>query len=254
MATKKDWRIWTKLISKTGVGWSNELGTISATDEWWKAKIQDRLYSSIVATREYAWAPSLGVHGGANCVHPDTNDANIDTVDLEEGRCDSEEDINLASDNDITRLVGGLDMSNSSLFVMHLVVGLVILLVYVNDKIINDSDSNEIHKSKYIQDLLLKTDMHDAKACNTPCLPYQRLLKDYGVPYENPTLYRSIVGAFDVDWVGDPNDRRSTTGLVVFLGSNPISWSSKKQHTVSRSSTKKEYRALSTKQEIEGGW
>jgi heterodisulfide reductase subunit B len=49
----------------------------------------------------------------------------------------------------------------------------------------------------------------------------------------------------DVDWAGDPNDRRSTTGLVVFLGNNSISWSSKKQQTVSRSSTEAEYRALS---------
>jgi hypothetical protein len=37
---KKDWRIWKRLISETGVGWSAELGTISAPDEWWKAKNQ----------------------------------------------------------------------------------------------------------------------------------------------------------------------------------------------------------------------
>ncbi|CAL2258747.1 unnamed protein product [Prunus armeniaca] len=148
--------------------------------------------------------------------------------------------------------------------------------------------------------------MTEAKACDTPCLPYHRLLKDDGQPYGNPTLYRSIVGALqyltftrpdiafsvhqvcqfmqnpmvshftavkrilrylkgtmhfglsytrgnlnltafsDADWAGDPNDRRSTTGLVVFLGSNPVSWSSKKQQTVSRSSTEAEYHALST--------
>lgn len=37
---KKDWRIWKKLISEIGVGWSSELGTISASDEWWTTKIQ----------------------------------------------------------------------------------------------------------------------------------------------------------------------------------------------------------------------
>ena len=37
---KKDSRIWTKQISETSVDWSSELGTILATDEWWKAKIQ----------------------------------------------------------------------------------------------------------------------------------------------------------------------------------------------------------------------
>ena len=35
-ACKKDWRIWMKLIVETGVGWSNELGTIAASDELWK--------------------------------------------------------------------------------------------------------------------------------------------------------------------------------------------------------------------------
>nr|XP_023913328.1 uncharacterized protein LOC112024911 [Quercus suber] len=50
----------------------------------------------------------------------------------------------------------------------------------------------------------------------------------------------------NVDWARDPSDRKSTTGLLVFHGSNPISWSFKKQSTVSRSSTKAEYRALAS--------
>jgi hypothetical protein len=48
----------------------------------------------------------------------------------------------------------------------------------------------------------------------------------------------------DADWVGDPNNRRSVSGSIVFLSSSPISWASKKQHIVSRSSTEAEYRAL----------
>jgi hypothetical protein len=50
----------------------------------------------------------------------------------------------------------------------------------------------------------------------------------------------------DSDWVGDPYDMRSTTGITVFLGNNPITWVSKKQHTVSRSSTEAEYQAFAT--------
>jgi hypothetical protein len=50
----------------------------------------------------------------------------------------------------------------------------------------------------------------------------------------------------DADCAGDPSDRRSTSGVVVFLGHNLITWLAKKQHTVSRSSTESEYRSLAT--------
>ncbi|KAM1260029.1 hypothetical protein ACFX2J_039256 [Malus domestica] len=232
--------------------------------------------------------------------------------------------------------------SDSSLFVKHVGSEIVILLLYVDDIILTGNataaiqqviqslttefdikDLGTLHyflgiqisctatgmflsQTKYIQDLLHKTEMSDCKPCDTSCLPYNRLLKDDGVPFSEPGTYRSIVGALqyltftrpdiafsvhqvsqflqtpmvshftavkrilrylkgtlssgityaagdvglkafsDADWAGDPNDRRSTTGFVVFLGSNPISWSSKKQQTVSRSSTEAEYRAMSS--------
>ncbi|GJW88041.1 ribonuclease H-like domain-containing protein [Tanacetum coccineum] len=50
-----------------------------------------------------------------------------------------------------------------------------------------------------------------------------------------------LVAYSDADWAGCPTTRRSTSGYCVILGKNLLSWSSKRQPTLSRSSAEAEY-------------
>ncbi|CAJ2655908.1 unnamed protein product [Trifolium pratense] len=137
-----------------------------------------------------------------------------------------------------------------------------------------------LSQRKYITDLLQKSGMTEAKPASTPITATPPLLKNSDIAFatnklaqfmQNPStmhwlalkrLLRYLAGSCDkgifisataplnfhaysdADWAGDKDDYISTTGYLLYLGDTPISWSSRKQRSVARSSTEAEYKAL----------
>ena len=58
------------------------------------------------------------------------------------------------------------------------------------------------------------------------------------------TSSTSLTAYTDADWAGCPDTRRSTSGYCIYRGDNLVSWSSKRQDTVSRSSSEAEYKGV----------
>ncbi|XP_060202913.1 uncharacterized mitochondrial protein AtMg00810-like [Lycium barbarum] len=103
-------------------------------------------------------------------------------------------------------------------------------------------------QSKYASDMLKRVNM--AENPNSVHLQaVKRMVRyvkgtiDHGLRIISHSSFR-LYGFSDVDWAGCTITRRSTTGYSVYLGANCVSWSSRKQNTVARSSAEAEYRAL----------
>ena len=60
----------------------------------------------------------------------------------------------------------------------------------------------------------------------------------------NKSSSNALTAYTDADWTGCPDTRHSTSGYCVYMGDNLISWSSKRQPTVSRSSSEAEYKGV----------
>lgn len=125
---------------------------------------------------------------------------------------------------------------------------------------VSRSSSGTLHlcQRKYIRELLAQSSMTNAKSVHTPMVSSSMLSKDealkrilrylrgtlsYGLLFR-PSERLSLVGYADANWGLDFDNRRSTTGFCVYYGHTPISWCSKKQQVVSRSTSEAEYRSL----------
>ncbi|GJX22178.1 ribonuclease H-like domain-containing protein [Tanacetum coccineum] len=123
-----------------------------------------------------------------------------------------------------------------------------------------------LSQSKFTAEILERANMQHCNPCKT-LVDTESKLDSVGDPVSNPTLYRSLAGALqyltftrlgisyvihvsftsqltaftDANWAGCPVTRRSTSGYCVFLSDNLLSWSAKRQVTLSRSSAEAEY-------------
>ena len=76
------------------------------------------------------------------------------------------------------------------------------------------------------------------------CLQYLRGTTSYGLSFERATSRtKRVIGYSDSSHNVDPDDGRSTTGHVFYLGESPITWCSQKQDTVALSFFEAEFMA-----------
>lgn len=74
-------------------------------------------------------------------------------------------------------------------------------------------------------------------------LRYVKTTLNYGIVFKRGGECK-LAGFCDADYAGDLDSRMSTTGYVFMLGSSVVSWCSKRQPTVSLSTTEAEYKVV----------
>ncbi|KAL5540944.1 hypothetical protein UlMin_044920 [Ulmus minor] len=75
-------------------------------------------------------------------------------------------------------------------------------------------------------------------------LRYLKSAPGKGILFTKKENFQNVVTYTDADWAGSIDNRRSTSGYFTFVGGNLVTWRSKKQNVVSRSSAESEYRGI----------
>ncbi|GJZ09341.1 ribonuclease H-like domain-containing protein [Tanacetum coccineum] len=159
----------------------------------------------------------------------------------------------------------GMDTTNLLLYVDDIV------LTAFSELLLQQIIRMFLSQRKYVVEILERAHMVGCNPSRTP-VAIESKLGDDGDPVSNPTLYRclaalkrilwyvrgtldyglqlfasfttSLIAYSDTDSAGCPTTQRSISGYCLFLGNNLLSWSSKRQPTLSRSSAEAEYRGV----------
>ncbi|KAK2991285.1 hypothetical protein RJ640_024550 [Escallonia rubra] len=75
-------------------------------------------------------------------------------------------------------------------------------------------------------------------------LRYLKFAPGQGILFTKNEDHQSVDVYTDADWAGAVDDRRSTSGYFTFVGDNLVTWRSKKQNVVARSSAEAEFRGI----------
>ncbi|RDY13001.1 Copia protein, partial [Mucuna pruriens] len=104
-----------------------------------------------------------------------------------------------------------------------------------------------ISQRKYALDILQETSMSNCKPVYSLMDPNMKLMFMMAPCVDHwTTVLRILKYIQKTPGQGSPIDRRSTTGFCISIGGNMVSWKSKKQNIIARSSAEAEYRAMAS--------
>ncbi|GJZ33720.1 putative RNA-directed DNA polymerase [Tanacetum coccineum] len=164
--------------------------------------------------------------------------------------------------------------ADHSLFIYNKGKVFVTTLIYVDDIIMAGNDEDQLKETnKFLNEKFSIKDLGDSGllGCSRPCTfpmePNIKLDKGEDDVRVDASKYKRLVGRLlylqatrpnlayseggtdlvsycDADWIGYSLTRQLRTGYVLLLGGAPMSWKSKKQSIVSRSSAEAKYRVM----------